>query len=188
MRITGKHDSNRKSATILIATLTCVCLGLIVSFSKQAHASDLTKNFGIGLQGATPAFGGISFRYNGLAPVYLQTVGRFILNNQDSDHMLGASVSYAIFEHYGRRNLARLYFSLEGGWRYEEEQKHGRSMVETTTLAAGIAFGGELVFSFGGIPLGLNAEVGQGFGREKDTSQSNGIAGVYVGTGIHAYF
>lgn len=100
--------------------------------------------------------------------------------------MLGASVSYAIFEHNGRRNLARLHFSLEGGWRYEEE--HVRSKVETTTLAAGIAFGGELVFSFGGIPLGLNAEVGQGFGREKDASQSNGIAGVYVGTGIHAYF
>ena len=102
--------------------------------------------------------------------------------------MLGAGVSYAIFEHRGRRNLARLYFSLEGGWRYEKEQERGRSIAKTTTLATGIAFGGELVFSFGGIPLGLNAEVGQGFGREKDDSQSNGIAGVYVGTGIHAYF
>ena len=188
MRIAMKHDSRRKSAAPLIAMLTCVCLGLMFSFSTQAQTSNLTKNFGIGLQGATPAFGGISIKYNGLAPVYLQTVGRFILNNQDSDHMLGASVSYAIFEHRGKRNLARLYFSLEGGWRYEKEQNRGRSIAGTSTLAAGIAFGGELVFSFGGIPLGLNAEVGQGFGREKDDSQSNGIAGVYVGTGIHAYF
>ena len=73
----------------LISTLICIFLGAILSFSVQAQATDLTKNFGIGLQGATPAYallnqqlqpviGGISFRYNGLAPVYLQTVGRFI--------------------------------------------------------------------------------------------------------------
>ena len=60
--------------------------------------------------------------------------------------------------------------------------------VLTTTLGGGLAFGGELVFSLGGIPLGLNVEVGQGFGREKTESQSKGIAGVYVGMGIHAYF
>lgn len=188
MGITMKHNSRKKIVTRLISTLTCICMGVTFNFSTQAQATDLTKNVGIGLQGATPAFGGISFRYTGLAPVYLQTVGRFILNDQDSDHMLGAGISYAIFEHQGRRNLARLYFSLEGGWRYEEDQNPGKEHFKTTTLGAGIAFGGELVFSFGGIPLGLNAEVGQGFGREKVSSQSKGLAGVYVGTGIHAYF
>ena len=76
MTITMKHDSRRKFAARLIGTLICVCLGLTFSFSTQAQTPSLTKNYGIGLQGATPAFGGISFRYNGLAPVYLQTVGR----------------------------------------------------------------------------------------------------------------
>ena len=168
----------------LIFCLICIFLGLICSFSVQARETDLTKSFGIGLQGATPTFGGISFRYTGLAPVYLQTVGRFILNGQDRDQMLGAGVSYAIFEHQSRLNIARLYFTLEGGWQYKTEQKRH----QTTTLGVGLAFGGELVFSLGGIPLGLNVEVGQGVGREKAGSQSKGRAGVYVGTGVHAYF
>ena len=172
----------------------CIFLGIIVSFSVQAQASNLNKNFGIGLQGATPAFGGVSFRYTGLAPVYLQTVGRFILSDKHSDHMLGGGISYAIFEHQGRWNISRLYFTLEGAWRYNKEQEdlleEGdlRKDILTTTLAGGIAFGGEIVFSLGGIPLGLNVEVGQGFGREKSDFESNGHAGVYVGMGIHAYF
>ena len=49
--------------------LTCILLGITLNFSVQAQGTDLTKNFGIGLQGATPTFGGISFRYTGLAPV-----------------------------------------------------------------------------------------------------------------------
>ena len=60
--------------------------------------------------------------------------------------------------------------------------------IASTTLGGGLAFGGELVFSLGGIPLGLNVAVGQGFGREKTESQSENLAGVYVGMGIHAYF
>ena len=167
----------------LIFCMFCIFFGLTLNFSVQAEGTDLTKNFGIGLQGATSEFGGISFRYNGFAPVYFQTVGRFILNDQNSDHMLGGGVSYAIFEHQGRWHASRLYFTLEGAWRYEKEQE-----LLTTTLGSGLAFGGELVFSLGGIPLGLNVEVGQGFGREKTDSQSKGIAGVYVGMGIHAYF
>lgn len=163
--------------------LICIFLGMTLSFTAQAQNPDLTKNFGIGLQGATSAFGGISFRYTGLAPVYLQTVGRFILSDEDSDHMLGGGISYAIFEHQSRWNLSRLYFTLEGGWRYNKERD-----LLTTTLGGGLAFGGELVFSLGGIPLGLNVEVGQGFGREKADAQSKGIAGVYLGMGIHAYF
>ena len=71
-----------------ISCLICTFLSIAFGFSTQAQATDLTKSFGIGLQGATPAFGGISFRYYGLAPVYLQTVGRFVLNDQDRDHML----------------------------------------------------------------------------------------------------
>ena len=162
--------------------LTCILVGITLNFSAQAQGPDLTKDFGIGLQGATSAFGGISFRYTGLAPVYLQTVGRFILSEEYSDHMLGGGISYAIFEHQGRWNLSRLYFTLEGGWRYNKED------ILTTTLGGGLAFGGEIVFSLGGIPLGLNVEVGQGFGWEKTDARSNGVAGVYVGTGIHAYF
>ncbi len=171
-----------------ISYLVCVLLSVILSFPVQAKKTDLIKSYGIGLQGATPTFGGISFRYNGLAPVYLQTVGRFILNGQYSDHMLGAGVSYAIFEHQSRWNLARLHFTLEGGWQQKKEEDLHRETVKTTTLATGLAFGGELVFSLGGIPLGLNVEIGQGFGREKTSSQSKGLAGVYAGGGIHAYF
>ena len=170
-----------------ISYLICILLSVIFSFPMQAKKTDLTKNFGIGLQGATPTFGGISFRYNGLAPVYLQDVGRFILNGQDSDHMLGAGISYAIFEHQSRWNISRLYFSLEGGWQQKEEGFR-QETVKTTTLATGLSFGGEIVFSLGGIPLGLNVEIGQGFGRKKTGSQSNGLAGVYAGGGIHAYF
>ena len=166
-----------------IFCLICLFLGIAFSFSAQAQETNLTKSFGIGLQGATPAFGGISFRYTGLAPIYLQTVGRFVLTDQESDHMLGGGVSYAIFEHQSRWNIARLYFTLEGGWQYKTEQE-----LLTTTLAGGLAFGGELVFSLGGIPLGLNVGIGQGFGREKAGSQSKGLAGIYVGAGIHAYF
>lgn len=182
--------------TRTIFSTICILIGLTLSFSVQADATDLNENsvrqekfltdhseFGIGLQGATSEFGGISFRYTGLAPVYLQTVGRFILNDQSSDHMLGGGVSYAIFEHHGRWHTSRLYFTLEGGWRYNKEGE-----LLTTTLGGGLAFGGELVFSLGGIPLGLNVAVGQGFGRETSDSQSKGIAGVYVGMGIHAYF
>ena len=174
--------------------LTCIFFGITSSLSVQAQASNLNKNFGIGLQGATPAFGGVSFRYTGLAPVYLQTVGRFILSDENSDHMLGGGISYAIFEHQGRWNISRLYFTLEGAWRYNKAQEdlleEGdlRKDMLTTTLAGGIAFGGEIVFSLGGIPLGLNVEVGQGFGREKSDFESKGHAGVYVGMGIHAYF
>ena len=174
--------------TRTIFGLICIFVGIIFSLSVQARETDLTKSFGIGLQGATPAFGGISFRYTGLAPVYFQTVGRFVLNDQDSDHMLGAGVSYAIFEHQSRWNIARLYFTLEGGWHYKTEQDLLDTRFSTTTLAGGLAFGGELVFSLGGIPLGLNMGVGQGFGTEKAESQSKNLAGVYVGAGIHAYF
>ena len=163
--------------------LICIFLGITLSFSAQAQASNLNKNFGIGLQGATPAFGGVSFRYTGLAPVYLQTVGRFILSDEHSDHMLGGGISYAIFEHQGRWNISRLYFTLEGAWQYEKQKD-----LLTTRLAGGLAFGGEIVFSLGGIPLGLNMEVGQGFGRENSDFESKGLAGVYVGMGIHAYF
>ncbi len=184
MKITKKHNAVRKIGTYLFIYLVC----LLFSSSIQAQEANLTKKFGIGSQGATPAFGGISLRYNGLAPVYLQTVGRFILNDQYGDHMLGAGVSYAIFEHRGKWNQARLYFTLEGGWRYKTEKDFQKEIVKTTTLAAGIAFGGELVFSLGGIPLGLNISIGQGIGRENNNSQSKEIAGVYVGAGVHAYF
>ncbi len=174
--------------------LCCLFLGITLSFSVQAQETNLTKNFGIGLQGATPEFGGVSFRYTGFSPVYLQAVGRFILSDENSDHMLGAGISYAIFEHQSRWNLSRLYFTLEGAWRYERGMDFINPNPEktrdstTTTLGGGIAFGGELVFSLGGIPLGLNVEVGQGFGRERTDAESKGLAGVYVGMGIHAYF
>ena len=199
METTMKHNSRRKTLTRLISILICIFFGVTFSVSTQAQAADLTRNFGIGLQGATPVYGlvqeqsepiigGISFRYNGLAPVYLQTVGRFIINDQDSDHILGAGVSYAIFEHQSKWSIARLYFTLEGGWRYQNEQELGREIVKATILGGGLAFGGELVFPIWGIPLGLSVKIGQGFGREKTSSQSKDRAGVYVGTGIHAYF
>ena len=172
-----------------ILYLVCIFVAMALSLSVQAQGTDLTKDFGIGLQGTTQGFGGVSFRYTRLAPIYLQTVGRFILDNdQNSDHMLGAGVSYAIFEHQSRWNVSRLYFTLEGGWRYKKEPDLRPAIATSTTLAGGLTFGGELVFSLGGIPLGLNVAVGQGFGREKTDAESKGLAGVYVGMGIHAYF
>lgn len=181
------YNSKRRKKTFSIPTLIFF-VSLLLCYSAQAQESNLTKNFGIGSQGATPAFGGISFKYNGLKPVYLQVVGRFILNDQVGDHMLGAGISYAIYEHQGKWNQARLYFTLEGGWRYQSDVDMQNETVKTSTLAAGIAFGGELVFSLGGIPLGLNVGIGQGIGRENSQSQSEGLAGVYVSAGIHAYF
>ena len=184
-----KEYSVRKIVRCIIPILIFLLLSLTFCFSIQAQETNLTKNFGIGAHGATPVFGGVSLRYNGLAPVYLQTVGRFILNNEIADHMVGAGVSYAIFEHKGKWSQARLYFTLEGGWQYNKETDDIQNkIVETTTLAAGIAFGGELVFSFGGIPLGLNLGIGQGIGRKNANSQSKNLAGVYVAAGIHAYF
>ena len=171
-----------------IFSIMCLFVGITLSLSVQAEENNLTKDFGIGLQGATSEFGGISLRYTGLAPVYLQTVGRFILNDQTSNHMLGGGVSYAIFEHESKWHASRLYFTLEGGWLYKKEPDLREELVTSTTLGGGVAFGGELVFSLGGIPLGLNVAVGQGFGREKTDAQSKGLAGVYVGMGIHAYF
>lgn len=188
MDLTIKRNSAQKIGISALFSLICFFMSLHFSSEIQAQETNLTKNFGIGSQGATPAFGGISFRYNGLAPVYLQTVGRFILNDQNADHMLGAGVSYAIFEYRGKWNEARLYFTLEGGWRYRTETDLHDEILGTTTLAAGVAFGGELVFSLGGIPIGLNIGIGQGIGRESTSSQSKGLAGVYVGAGIHAYF
>ncbi len=179
---------SQKFRNSLYLCLICLLLGIIYNTSVHAQSTELTKSFGIGSQGATPAFGGISFKYNGLAPVYLQAVGRFILIEDYSDHMLGCGVSYAIYEHIGQWNQARLYFSLEGGWRFHKETDDDNNIFENTTLAAGISFGGELVFSLGGIPLGLNLGIGQGFGREYNGSESKGVAGVYVGAGIHAYF
>lgn len=163
-----------------------MCLNM--SSTVHAQKADLTRDFGIGAQGATPAFGGISMRYNGLAPVYFQSVVRFIYNDDLVDHMLGAGVSYAIFEHHGNWNHARLYFTLEGGWRMNSEYVLHDVISDTNTLAAGISFGGELVFSLGGIPLGLNMSIGQGFGNEYYGENTEGLAGVYVGAGIHAYF
>ena len=171
-----------------IFSIICLFVGITLSLSVQAEENNLTKDFGIGLQGATSEFGGISLRYTGLAPIYLQTVGRFILNDQTSNHMLGGGVSYAIFEHESKWHASRLYFTLEGGWLYKKEPDLREELVTSTTLGGGVAFGGELVFSLGGIPLGLNVAVGQGFGREKTDAQSKGLAGVYVGMGIHAYF
>ena len=130
----------------LYISLICLGLGMMHNVAVQAQSTELTKNFGIGAQGATPAFGGISFKYNGLAPVYLQAVGRFILIDEYADHMLGFGTSYAIYEHFGKWNQARLYFTLEGGIRYHKETEDTDKIIETTTLAAGISFGGELIF------------------------------------------
>ncbi len=171
-----------------IFCLICLFFATIISFQVQAQEPELNKDFGIGIQGATPEFGGISLRYTGFAPVYLQTVGRFTLGDERSDHVFGAGISYAIFEHDSRWNVSRLYFALQGGWHYEKEPELEPEIFESTMLGGGIAFGGEIIFSLGGIPLGLNAEVGQGLGRKRENSQSKNQAGVYIGAGIHAYF
>ncbi len=172
------------------STLFYVVICLIMSSTVHAETADLTRTFGIGAHGATPSFGGISLRYNSLAPVYLQAVGRFYLDDEITDNMLGAGISYAIYEYKGKWNHARLYFSLEGGWRFYRDKYYYNhvEMSEATTLAGGISFGGELIFPLGGIPLGINMSIGQGVGRENSSSLYKNQAGVYIGAGIHAYF
>ena len=78
---TGDNLFKEKIMKRLTFYLASIFFGITLSFSAQAQEPNLTKNFGIGLQGTTPSFGGISFRYTGFAPVYLQTVGRFILTD-----------------------------------------------------------------------------------------------------------
>lgn len=188
----SKQYSLRILKKIFNSTLFYVVICLIMSSTLQANTTDLTRKFGIGAHGATPSFGGISLRYNSLAPVYLQAVGRFYLDDENADHMLGAGISYAIYEYKGKWNHARLYFSLEGGWRFNRDKYYYDynhvEMSEATTLAGGISFGGELIFPLGGIPLGINMSIGQGIGRENSSSVFKNLAGVYIGAGIHAYF
>lgn len=186
--IDSKQHSLRILKIIFNSTLFYVVTCLIMSSTVHAKTTDLTRDFGIGAHGATPSFGGISLRYNGLAPVYLQAVGRFYLDDENTDHMLGAGISYAIYEYKGKWNHARLYFSLEGGWRFYKDKNYLEEMIEATTLAGGISFGGELVFPLGGIPLGVNMSIGQGVGGENSNSVYKNLAGVYIGAGIHAYF
>lgn len=184
---------------ILKSTLFYGVICLIMSSTIQANTADLTRKFGIGAHGATPSFGGISLRYNSLAPIYLQAVGRFYLDDENTDHSLGAGISYAIYEYKGKWNHTRLYLSLEGGWRFYRdnylynymEMSEATSLVEmseATTLAGGISFGGELIFPLGGIPLGVNMSIGQGVARENSSSVFKNFAGIYIGAGIHAYF
>lgn len=185
----SKQDPVRIFKLILNSALFCILIYLITSSSVQAKNADLTREFGIGAHGATPSFGGISLRYNSLAPVYLQAVGRFYLDDENTDHMFGGGISYAIYEYKGKWNHARLYFTLEGGWRFfRDNYYYDGDLNEATTLAGGISFGGELIFPLGGIPLGVNMSIGQGFGTEITSSLNKNLAGVYIGAGIHAYF
>ena len=190
-----KQGSLSNLKIIYFSTLFYIVICLIMSSTIQAKTADLTRDFGIGAHGATPSFGGISLRYNSLAPVYLQAVGRFYLDDENTDHMLGVGISYAIYEYKGKWNHARLFFTFEGGWRFyrdinyfESDINYFEKTIETTTLAGGISFGGELVFPLGGIPLGINMSIGQGVGRENSSSAFKNLAGVYIGAGIHAYF
>lgn len=186
----NRQHSFRILKLIPNSTLFFVVIYLLICSTVHAKTADLSRTFGIGVNGTTPSFGGISLRYNSLTPVYLQAVGRFYLDDENADHMLGAGISYAIYEYKGEWNHARLYFSLEGGWRFYSDNNYynHREMSETTTLAGGISFGGELIFPVGGIPLGVNMSIGQGVGRENSNSVYKNHAGVYIGAGIHAYF
>ncbi|MCG9126927.1 hypothetical protein JT359_04930 [Candidatus Poribacteria bacterium] len=184
----SKQDPIRNFKLIINSALFCILISLIMSSSVQAKTADLTREFGIGAHGATPSFGGISLRYNSLSPVYLQAVGRFYLVDENTDHMFGGGISYAIYEYKGKWNHARLYFSFEGGWRFYRDTDYLEQRIEATTFAGGISFGGELIFPLGGIPLGINMSIGQGFGTEIFNSVNKNLAGVYIGAGIHAYF
>lgn len=181
----------RKFMVLLVAVLAC----LMFSFSSSAQKIDTSKHLGIGLQANYPLLGGISVRYYGLSPVYLQVVGRFIMNGDERDNMLGAGVSYAVFEHVSSA-ITRLYFSLEGGGRYERTESYYWDFEESVTsfttkktYGLGVVFGVEFVTPFAGTQLGCNAEIGQGFGRiDEEGSKLKDTASFILGFGFHVYF
>ncbi|MBM3242202.1 hypothetical protein FJZ31_38530 [Candidatus Poribacteria bacterium] len=184
-----------------IICMTIILGSLFFSFSSHAGEVDINKHWGIGLQGNFPLVGGVSARYYGLSPVYLQIVGRFILNDYNRDNMLGAGISYAVLEHVSSV-ITRLYFSLEGGERYEKDvwdeyTEYGpygpvgpqrRHISVKKTYGVGVAFGTEITIPFFGTQVGWNAEVGQGLGRIKEDRRSEDTGSIILGTGIHVYF
>ena len=172
-------------------------LSIIFNLPARAEESDVSdKNWGIGVQGNYPLLGGISVRYYGLSPVYLQAVGRFIMNGDERDNMFGGGLSYAVFEYAGY-GMTRLYFSLEGGERYEKDRRYFWNektqrdewrMYTKKTYGFGVVFGTEFAFPFLGTQIGFNAEIGQGYGRIDEDSKTKDIASFIVGGGMHVYF
>jgi len=181
----------------IIICFIAVFLSTISNLPARAEESSIDiKNWGIGLQGNYPLLGGISVRYYGLSPVYFQAVGRFIMNGDDRDNMLGGGISYAVFE-YADYGMTRLYFTLEGGERYEKDRRYFWN--EKTqrdewrpytkkTYGFGIVFGTEFAFPFLGTQIGFNAEIGQGYGGIDEDSKTKDTASFIVGSGIHIYF
>lgn len=186
----------KKIMLFLVIMLSCMSFCIPV----YAQKGEADENWGIGLQVNYPLLGGISVRYYGLSPVYLQIIGRFIMNGDERDNMLGGGISYAVFEHKSSQGeMTRLYFSLVGGERYEKneeieyiwDEEFGREetrILAKKTYGAGITFGVEFAIPFLGALMGCNAEIGQGYGRVEENSETKDTASFILGGGIHFYF
>ena len=180
--------------------VVCVTFGLctigIFSYADAAGV-DINKHIGVGFQANYPLIGGISIRYYGLSPIYLQLAGYFHIDDYDRDNMVGAGISYAVFEHVGGV-ITRLYFTLEGGQRYERDTWKYTAYMPTgptrwdisvkKTYGIGAAFGAEFTFPFFGAQIGWNAEVGQGLGRVEDPAKTRDASSIILSTGMHVYF
>jgi hypothetical protein len=181
--------------TAICITFALYCIGI---FSHaNAAGVDINKHIGIGLQGNYPLIGGISIRYYGLSPIYLQLAGHFHVDDYNRDNMLGAGMSYAVLEHVGGV-ITRLYFTLGGGQRYEKDawkyDPYGPAgptrwdISIKKTYGIGATFGAEFTFPFFGTQIGWNAEVGQGLGRVEEHSDTKDASSIILSTGMHVYF
>lgn len=181
-------------------TAICMTLALCaIGIFSHANAAgvDVNKRIGIGFQGNYPLIGGISIRYYGLSPIYLQLAGYFHADGHNRDNMLGAGISYAVFEHVGGV-ITRLYFTLEGGQRYEKDTWKYTAYSATgptrwdigikKTYGIGTAFGAEFTFPFLGTQIGWNAEIGQGSGSIEEQSRVRSVISIILSTGMHVYF
>ncbi len=181
---------------IVICVTFALCTIGIFSHADAAGV-DTSKHIGIGFQANYPLIGGISIRYYGLSPVYLQLAGYFHADDYNRDNMLGAGISYAVFEHVGTA-ITRLYLTLEGGQRYEKDAWKRTAYSNTgptrwdvsmkKTYGIGIAFGGEFVLPVFGTQIGWNAEIGQGLGRVEEPAKTKDASSIILSTGMHVYF
>ena len=82
----------------------CLCLGLFWALSAVALAADDpdAHTWGVGLQGNTPLWGGLSVKYMGLGKVHIQAVEHYKQNGGGVQSlMFGLQTPIIVVEHPG---------------------------------------------------------------------------------------
>ena len=170
-------------------------LGVNYAFAQTAPSED-KDNWGIGLQGNLPLWGGLSAKYMGLGRVHLQLVEHYVQNGDEFSIMAGLQTPIIL----ARYSWTRLYLAPGLGVRKNREiQTHfinralrdlaqepdfisiERTVDETTlggALLVGLEFFLDNIFSGGdNSRYGLNIEFGQGIGqvdRSAECEDENG--------------